>query len=469
MNFMNKFECKIHKFVMDNNMLSVNDNVVIGVSGGADSICLLKVLINMSSEYNLKLHIVHVHHGIRGSEADRDQKFVKQFCEKYPNITYYLYEYDIPALAKEYKMSEEEVGRMMRYKAFNDVKTKVKADKIAVAHNLNDNVETVLFNLCRGTGISGLKGIINKNNELIRPLLCVTREEIESYLSDCEQVYIQDSTNFEEDYTRNKIRLNVIPYLEKNINFNVKEHINNLSKIALDTENFMSSYTDKVYERIVKYTNEDIEQYMIDIELFNKEEYIIRQRIIRKCILTLVGRLKDISNVHIDDIAKLSDKNVGKYIVLPYGIVCKRGYRTLNMYIARENITEEEILYEEIKLNQEYFLPYYNKHIIFECIQYEKSMDIPRNDYTKWFDYGKMNDIVVLRNRKSGDKIQLNPEGTTKKLKDLMIDLKINKEERNSIPLVAHGQEVLWLIGKRNSEAYRVDEHTREILQIRMY
>lgn len=469
MNFVSEFECKIHNYILKNNMLSINDNIVIGVSGGADSMCLLKVLINMSQTYNLELHVVHIHHGIRGDEADADEEFVRKFCEEYSNIRYYLFEYDIPTLAKQYRLSEEEIGRAMRYKAFDEIKTKVNAQKIAVAHNLNDNVETILFNLCRGTGISGLKGIINKNNELIRPLLCVTREEIEKYMFSCNQLYRQDSTNFEDDYTRNKIRLNVIPYLEKNINSNVKEHINNLSKIALDTEIFMSSYTDKVYDTIIKRNIEDNDQIIIDISLFDKEDYIIRQRIIRKCILNLVGKLKDISNIHIDDIVKLSDKKVGKHIILPYDIVCKRGYHELVLFINKEKSTSDKVLYEEIEFNKEYFLEYYNKYIIFECINYEKNMDIPRNDYTKWFDYGKMNDIIVLRNRKSGDKLQLNPEGTTKKLKDLMIDLKINKDERDSIPLVALGQDVLWLIGKRNSEAYRVNSDTKKILQIRMY
>lgn len=470
MKFINEFECKIQNYVEENNMISMNDNVVIGVSGGADSICLLKVLIKMSDIYNLKLHVVHIHHGIRGDEADMDEEFVRDFCEKFSNIMYHSFEYDIPTLASESKVSEEEMGRIIRYKAFNEVMDKFKATKIAVAHNLNDNVETILFNLCRGTGISGLKGIINKNEALIRPLLCVTRDEIEEYLMCCKQQFRQDSTNFQEDYTRNKIRINVIPYLEKNINANVKEHINQLSKIALDTERFMESYTDKVFGKIVKEDLDCQNKYIVDIEALNIEEYIIRQRILRQCIYKLVGKLKDISNIHIDDIIKLSDKNVGKHVNLPYGIMCKRGYNTLEMY-SEKNVQHKEnnVLYEEVKLNHEYYLEFYNKNIIFECLEYQKTMDIPRNNCTKWFDYDKINGVIALRNRQSGDKMKLNPEGTTKKLKDLMIDLKINKDERDSIPIVALGEDVLWLVGKRNSEAYRITDNTKKILQIRMY
>ena len=186
----------------------------------------------------------------------------------------------------------------------------------------------------------------------------------------------------------------------------------------------------------------------------------------------MVGKLKDITNIHIEDILKLSDKNVGKRVELPYNIIAVRDYDLIHIFVAENYDVEDNNInpiYEEIKLNHEYYLEYYDKHIIFECIKKEKNMIIPQNDYTKWFDYDKIDRTIVLRNRQSGDKMQLNPEGTRKKLKDLMIDLKINKCERDSVPLVAEGSNVLWLIGKRKSEAFRVDDSTKNILQIRVY
>ena len=472
----NLFLDKVRKYVLDNNLLSINDKVVIGVSGGADSICLLNVLCNFMEEYRLKLYVVHIHHGIRGKDANDDEEFVKEYCTKIlegKNIEYYPFFYDIPNLAKKNKLSEEEMGRKARYEAFDIVKEKVGANKIAVAHNLNDNAETVLFNICRGTGISGLKGILNKNDDIIRPLLCVTREEIESYLQDINMTYRQDATNFEEEYTRNRIRLKVIPYLQENINYNVREHINSLASIAKDTEEFLVDYVNNIFEKIVlRESNTNSIKYSIDVKALCKEKNIIKQRIIRQCILELVGKLKDITNIHIEDILKLSDKNVGKRVELPYNIIAVRDYDLIHIFVAENYDVEDNNInpiYEEIKLNHEYYLEYYDKHIIFECIKKEKNMIIPQNDYTKWFDYDKIDRTIVLRNRQSGDKMQLNPEGTRKKLKDLMIDLKINKCERDSVPLVAEGSNVLWLIGKRKSEAFRVDDSTKNILQIRVY
>ena len=376
-------------------------------------------------------------------------------------------------MAREQKLSEEEMGRKVRYEAFAEIKNKFNANKIAVAHNLNDNAETVLFNICRGTGINGLKGIINKKDDLIRPLLCVSRKEIEEYLYSINGEYRQDMTNFEEEYTRNRIRLKIIPYLEENINSNVIEHINSMAMIAKDTEEFMADYTDSVYDKVVSQVSiNDSIKLVVDVKALSREKNIIQQRIISKCVYNLVGKLKDVSNIHIEDILKLSDKNVGKRIEIPYNIIAQRDYNSIEIFI-KENFqeinTEKNQIFEEIRLNYEYYLGYYDKHIIFEVLDREEDINIPKDECVKWFDYDKIDQKLILRNRKSGDKMQLNPEGTTKKLKDLMINLKINKNERDSIPLVAEGSNVLWLIGKRNSEAYRVDDSTTRILQVKVY
>ena len=198
MNNLDEFVSKVHKYIKNNNMLKAGDKIVVGVSGGADSMCLLNILLLLAPMYSLQLYVVHVHHGIRGKEADEDENFVRKFCNQHKEyITYKSFYYDIPSMAKQKKMSEEEVGRLVRYEAFEMIMKDYKANKIAVAHNLNDNVETVIFNMCRGTGINGLKGIISRGDKLIRPLLVVTRDEIENYLNKCNQMYRQDKTNFE--------------------------------------------------------------------------------------------------------------------------------------------------------------------------------------------------------------------------------------------------------------------------------
>ena len=367
----NIFFDKVHNYIINNKMIQNGDKIIIGVSGGADSMCLLNVLNRLIDEYGLELYVVHIHHGIRGVQADEDEQFVKEYCTEIVGnnkIKYFSFFYDIPTMAKEQKLSEEEMGRKVRYEAFAEIKNKYNADKIAVAHNLNDNAETVLFNICRGTGINGLKGIINKKDDLIRPLLCVSRKEIEEYLYSINVEYRQDMTNFEEEYTRNRIRLKVIPYLEENINSNVVEHINSMAMIAKDTEEFMAEYTDVVYDKVVNLVsiNESI-KLVVDVKALNREKNIIQQRIIRKCIYNIVGKLKDVSNIHIEDILKLSDKNVGKGIEIPYNIIAQRDYNSIEISIKdnlQEINTEKNQIFEEIRLNYEYYLGYYDKHII---------------------------------------------------------------------------------------------------------
>lgn len=197
---------KVLNFIKENNMLQNGDSVVLGVSGGADSICMLYVLKEISKFINLKLVVVHVHHHIRGKEADGDMEYVRKICDK-EHIPYEIFHIDAKKEAIARGMSEEEAGRVCRYECFAKVQEKYNANKISVAHNLNDNSETILFNLFRGTGIKGISGIPMQRDNIVRPLLCVSRKEIEKYLEENHISYRTDKTNFETEYSRNKLRL----------------------------------------------------------------------------------------------------------------------------------------------------------------------------------------------------------------------------------------------------------------------
>ena len=197
---------KVFKFIKENRIFDSGDSVILGVSGGADSICMLTVLCKLKHRLNLKLYVVHVNHGIRGGDALEDENFVKEFCEK-ENLSFFPYHINVPEIVKKTGMSEEEAGRRERYRIFYELANELKADKIAVAHNLNDNSETILFNMFRGTGIKGMTGIPVQRDKIVRPLLCVTRAEIEAYLDSLNISYCMDITNKSTEYTRNKIRL----------------------------------------------------------------------------------------------------------------------------------------------------------------------------------------------------------------------------------------------------------------------
>ena len=208
---------KVKAYVKKWHMLQKEDSVIAGISGGADSVCLLFMLLKLQKELGFALMAVHVNHGIRGAEAERDEAYVKRLCRQW-NVRLKVYRENVPAYAKKHGMTEEEAGRDIRRTCFCKVLKEWGGTKIALAHHENDNVETLLWNLCRGTGIRGLGGIAPVNDVWIRPLLCVKRREIESYLKKRGISYCTDTTNADRRYMRNRIRMDVIPYLEDCVN-----------------------------------------------------------------------------------------------------------------------------------------------------------------------------------------------------------------------------------------------------------
>ncbi len=288
-------------------MIGENDKVLVAVSGGPDSLSLLHILY----ELKVPICVAHVNHGLR-ENADIDEAFVKDFCTE-RSIPFFSKKVSLNELKD--KMTIEEAGRKIRYDFFYEIMQKENCTKLATAHNSNDNAETVLMNLIRGSGISGLKGIEPKRGNLIRPLIETSREDIEAY---CKKHHLNpriDETNYEEHYTRNKVRLKLIPYIEENINDHVVGNINRLSKIILEEEKFIEEEANKAYQTMLVEANED--KIIYQLKLFNEANVVIRKRIIKKSIINLLGNAKDIEKVHIDDIVKLCENNVGGKFLMP--------------------------------------------------------------------------------------------------------------------------------------------------------
>ncbi|MDR1018750.1 MAG: tRNA lysidine(34) synthetase TilS, partial [Lachnospiraceae bacterium] len=216
---------KVKKFIKEKDLINSDDKILVGVSGGVDSVVLFSILLKLKASMDLELYVVHVNHGIRGANATRDEEFVKSLCDK-NNISFSVICEDVPTFAKENKLSEEEAGRIIRRRSFEKIREEIGFDKIALAHHIDDNVETFFLNICRGSGISGGRGMNSKNGYYIRPFLCLTRSEIEEYAGENNIEHIEDETNLEDEYTRNKIRHNILPYLTKEINKNSICHIN---------------------------------------------------------------------------------------------------------------------------------------------------------------------------------------------------------------------------------------------------
>lgn len=298
---------KVKSIIKKYNLITENDKVLIGVSGGPDSITLLNTLYKLG--YNICT--AHINHGIR-ENADSDEKFVKEFCLSR----------NIPCFIKKVKLKEidsdmtlEELGRKVRYDFFEEIMKQENCTKIATAHNANDNAETVLMNLIRGTGMVGLKGIEITRGNIIRPLLEITRKEIEEYCENENLNPCYDESNSETIYTRNKVRLELIPYIEKNINSNVINNINRMSEIISAEEEYINKQVENSYNDCI--IAEEDGRIVCNLKKFNELEDTIQKRLIIKFIMKTIGNVKDIEKVHIQDILKLCKNNVGGKFLTP--------------------------------------------------------------------------------------------------------------------------------------------------------
>ena len=303
---------KVLETIKKYNLISKNDKIVVAVSGGPDSMCLLHILLSLREEYNLELNVAHINHMIR-ENAIIDEEYVKAFCEE-NNVKLFVKKADVLSISKENRIGTEAAGRKVRYEFFNEVKEMTSSNKIAIAHNKNDKVETVLLNLIRGTGTYGLIGIEPKNGIYIRPLLEIERKDIEEY---CKINNINpriDESNFQNIYNRNKIRNVVIPFIEKEFNPNIINTISRLSDIVKEEENYFNELVELEYKNIViEETNDYIK---LNLREFNKINIVIRKRLIFYTINKLLGNTMGIEKIHVEDIIKLCSNNIGnKYLV----------------------------------------------------------------------------------------------------------------------------------------------------------
>ncbi len=306
-------EEEVLKTIKDNNLINEGDKIVIGVSGGPDSICLLHLLNNLKDTLKITIYVAHINHSIR-EVADMETKYVQDFCKKI-GVECFVKKEDILSLAKKQKKGTEEVGRQVRYSFFDEVLEKTNSNKIATAHNSNDRAETVILNILRGSGISGLKGIeAIRDQKYIRPLINTDRESIEKY---CEENNLEpkiDETNKENIYTRNKVRNVVIPYIKKEFNQNIIKTINRLSTVATEENDYLMKITKQEYANISNIENDII---TLDLKRFNNLELVIKRRLILYTINEAIHTTNGIEKVNLDDIVKLCSNNIGNKYLTP--------------------------------------------------------------------------------------------------------------------------------------------------------
>lgn len=304
---------EVLKTIETYNLIEKNDKIVIGVSGGPDSICLLHVLYGLKEKLGIEIVVAHVNHMLR-DVADLETEYVQSFCKKL-GIECYVKKADILEISKTQKKGTEEVGRQVRYDFFDEVAKKTNSNKIATAHNSNDRAETVILNILRGSGLSGLKGIEPiRDNKYIRPLINTDRQDIENYCNDNKLEPKYDKTNNENIYTRNKVRNTVIPYIKKEFNPNIIKTINRLSSLATEENEYLQAITKQEFENLLIKKTENI---ILDLHKFNSLNLVIKRRLILYTINEVLHTTNGIEKVNIDDIIKLCKNNIGNKYLMP--------------------------------------------------------------------------------------------------------------------------------------------------------
>ncbi len=494
---------KVVSYIKENNLISPGDTIVEGISGGADSVCLFLMLEEYKKEAGFNTVAVHVHHGIRKKSADKDQKFVEKLCAS-KGVELKTFRKDIPLICKITKESEEECGRRIRYELFDDVCRQYENAKIAVAHHMNDQAETVIFRIIRGSGIKGLTGMEAKRDNIIRPLLCLKREEIEQYLEEQEQGYRDDETNSTLEYSRNYIRKKIIPKFES-VRKNAVEHINALSGEAADINAFMekkaAELLDKASEEADrKYITKGLsKKYKSDVLM--EAEPILLKFAVRALITEAGVSIKDVTRSHIDSLCELIAKPKSGEIHLPKGttvikesgIVYIKPIEGFNGEIKEKEVEDappvrtalpEAVIAPEpqseaapAKIPDSPYKFYYpvvgegdytlpdGSVVTCRIINEFDRDEIPDDTYTKWMDYAKMSDDLCLRTRKTGDYLVINKKGNEGNLKNYMINEKIPKSERDNVPLLASGSKIYWVIGHRISEDIKVTDGTNMVIE----
>ncbi len=449
-----RFLQKIEDFIRLHQMIEPGDQVIAGVSGGADSICLLLALLRLRETFGHQVSVVHIEHGIRGEASAEDAEFVRSFCSV-RGIECHIIHYKVPEYAREHKMSEEEAGRKLRYQAFREEKERYPHTRvrIAVAHHLGDSAETMLFHLARGSGIRGLGGIAPVYQDVIRPLLAVRREEIEYYLAGLGQAFCQDATNELDQYSRNRIRHQALPALVQ-VNSRAQEHMYAAAQQLREIRVYLQKQAEAASQTCCVQLADGIR---IEQEAFLRLDPVLQKELLYQLLETMAGSGRDLTREHIAQVRELFDKQNGRRTQLPYEMQAVRVYGGVELCVVK-NVENAESNVE----NQE------EKQFCMRIMEgfSEHMSQISKKKYTKWFDYDKIKNGFCIRNRQPGDYLVVDDSGRRQKLKKYLVNEKIPAKERERLPLLADGAHIMWVVGHRISSYYKVDKQTRKILEV---
>lgn len=490
---------KVLEYIIKNNLVLQGDKLLVGISGGPDSVCLLHILQSISQTHPMELFPVHINHKLRKDESDADEAYVKDFCMKL-QLPLLSKTVDVAKFSEERGLTLEEAGREARYEAFEDFRVELGAKSIAVAHNRKDQAETVLMRIIRGTGLDGLKGMEPYRGKIIRPLLTTHREEIEEY---CRQWDLQprtDSSNLRSEFTRNRVRLELMPQIDSLFHTDIEKRLITLAELVREDVDFFESHIREIYPGFI--LQRDPEYLLIDRQALSVAHGAVSRRILRRAIEELKGSLAGIEKGHIEGLLQLAcTGQVGAELHLPKGLRASRSYDWIR--ISRGGIPKgeegaigprraPETFHEGTGTGASTLLKVPGitdianlderiSAVVFARDAEEAIDKNPENgasggdkstfersdrSNTQFFDYDKLKSGINIRCRLPGDVFKPIRSNGTKKLKEYFIDRKVCREMRDRIPLISMGQEVVWIIGMKISDKFKVTDNTKNILKL---
>lgn len=447
---------KIKSAIDNHSMLSGGETILVGLSGGPDSVCLLLALDNLKSELNLKLHAIYVDHGLRPDETPKEIAFCRNLCEGL-SIPFVTKSIDVKTYAKEHGSNKQEAARELRYRVFDEVLNETTADRIALGHTADDQIETFFMRFLRGSGPAGLSGIPPVRGIIIRPLIEIERREVEEYLDEQKQAYVVDSSNLKQDYFRNRLRSSFIPEM-KRINPGIVQTVSRTMDILREEERYFAIQVTKTLMKLIcRKSDLRIELFLTPMEMMDK---VILRRVLRRAIDETKG-LRGMGFAHIEEIIGLIKLGKpGDRIYLPKGLRVIKNYGTLVMTseipqrigVSTLDVPGEAVL-REIKA------------VISAKVE-DKTNDYGDGKRVAVFDADKAGDVLFVRPREKGDFFYPSGFGKRKKLQDFFVDEKVPRDERDSIPIITSGHDIVWIAGYRADERFKSTGATKRLLRM---
>jgi tRNA(Ile)-lysidine synthase len=476
-NLNNRLLKTVEKTITVHGMLKPQDSVVIGVSGGPDSVALLHILLKIAPRFSLRLGVAHLNHSLRRYDSDKDAEFVESLANAF-DLPCYVQKRDVRRFQTENRLSLEEAARCVRYEFLNDIAKTNQYNKIALGHHADDNAELVLMNLFRGTGTLGLSGIPPvRDDRIIRPLIKLSRVDIIDFLNQNRLKCVFDISNADTRHTRNRVRHDLMPLLKTGYNPNISETLNRLSSIVRSEEEWIEDIVHPFFQKTVLRVQKN--HIALSVPALNRFHRALQRRVIRMALAKAKGDLRRIGYANIDSVIGLLAKksSCGK-IDLPDGIRIQRDDETIHIYRGQSRRTDsnqdndgwDAISFEyQIEKFEPVFVKEIKATIRFAEMRIEKMPDYrSAGQHADFFDKDALNLPMVLRNFRPGDAFRPLGMSGTQKLKKFFIDKKVPRRERQKCPILLSGGKIIWVVGHRIDESVKVTPATKNVLKVEL-